>query len=68
MTHYRHPSKLLSNVLKKKMYLVFSDISLPRLGKNMSIALQNITESKKKKQYSKHSKNFSFRLEKYNNS
>ena len=48
MTHYRHPSKLLSNVLKKKMYLVFSDISLPRLGKNMSIALQNMTESKKK--------------------
>ena len=71
MKHRRHPSKLLSNFLNKKLYLVFSDISLPRLGKNMSIALQNMTKSKKKqksKQYSKHSKQFSFRLEKYNNS
>ena len=71
MKHRRHPSKLLSNFLSKKLYLVFNDISLPRLGKNMSIALQNMTKSKKKqksKQYSKHSKKFSFRLEKYNNS
>ena len=49
MKHRRHPSKLLSNFLNKKLYLVFSDISLPRLGKNMSIALQNMTKSKKNK-------------------
>ena len=27
---------------------IFSDISLPRLGKNMSITMQNMTKSKKK--------------------
>ena len=48
---------------------IFSDISLPRLGKNMSTALQNMNEFKRnKKQYSKHSKKCSVRLEKYNNS
>ena len=41
--HQRHPSKLLSNILNKGK--IFSDISLLRLGKNMSIALQNMTES-----------------------
>ena len=28
--------------------MIFSDLSLPRLGKNMSVALQNMTESQKK--------------------
>ena len=41
--HRRHPSKLLSNFLNKAK--IFSDISLLRLGKNTSIALQNMTES-----------------------
>ena len=45
---------------------------MARIGKNMSIALQNMTESQKKKKknqlnMSKHSKEFSFRLEKCNN-
>ena len=42
---------------------------MARIGKNMSIALQNMTESQKKNQLnmSKHSKKFSFRLEKCNN-
>ena len=68
--HHRHPSKLLSNILNKAK--IFSDISLLRLGKNMSIALQNMTESprlrkkktnkqkNKKTKLSKHSKKFSF--------
>ena len=67
--HRRHPSKLLSNFLNKAK--IFSDISLLRLGKNTSIALQNMTESpplrkkkktnkKTKKKLSKHSKKFSF--------
>ena len=49
--------------------IIFSDISMARIGKNMSIALQNMTESQKKNQLnmSKHSKKFSFRLEKCNN-
>ena len=29
--------------------IIFSDISLPRLCKNMSIAMQNMTESPEKK-------------------
>ena len=58
--HRRHPSKLLSNFLNKAK--IFSDISLLRLGKNTSIALQNMTESpplrkKKKKQTKKQKKN-----------
>ena len=63
----RHPSKLLS-IISNKKNIIFSDISLPRLGKNMIIALQRMTESqkkkKKKKKMSKHSKKFRFRLEK----
>ena len=68
--HRRHPSKLLSNFLNKAK--IFSDISLLRLGKNTSIALQNMTEfpphrkkkknkqKNKKTKLSKHSKKFSF--------
>ena len=57
--HRRHPSKLLSNFLNKAK--IFSDISLLRLGKNTSIALQNMTESpplrkKKKKNKQKNKK------------
>ena len=49
--------------------IIFSDVSLPRLCKSMTIALQNITESPKKDQLtmSKHSEKFSFKLEKYSN-
>ena len=57
--HRRHPSKLLSNFLNKAK--IFSDISLLRLGKNTSIALQNMTEfpplRKKKKKQTKKQKN-----------
>ena len=45
--------------------IIFSDISIPRIGKNMSIAMQIMTESQKS-QLTKHSKKFSCRLEKYN--
>ena len=39
-----------------------------RQGKNVSIAMQNVTVSKKiQLTMSKHSKKFSFRLENYNN-
>ena len=51
LKHDRHPSKLLSNILKN--VYIFSDISLPRLGKNMSTALQNMTESQKQKKQKK---------------
>ena len=37
---YRHPSKLFPNFLRKNTYLAIS-----QLGKNMSIAMQNMTES-----------------------
>ena len=57
--HRRHPSKLLSNFLNKAK--IFSDISLLRLGKNTSIALQNMTEfpplRKKKNKQTKKQKN-----------
>ena len=33
--------------------IIFSDISLLRLGRNMSIAMQNMTESQKKKKKKK---------------
>ena len=48
---------------------IFNDISLSRLGKNMSTAMQNMIESQKKNQLtmSKHRKKFSFRLKKYIN-
>ena len=42
MKHHRHHPKLLSNILNKKY--IYRDISLPRLGKNMGMALQNMTE------------------------
>ena len=47
---FQTPMKLFSNVLSKKNIL-FSDISLPWLGKNMSITMQNMTESPKKSFY-----------------
>ena len=49
MKHHRHPSKVLPNILSKKN--IFSDISMPRPGKNMSIAMQNMTESWKTVNY-----------------
>ena len=45
MKHCRHSSKLFSNILRKK---TFNNISLPRLSKNMSITVQNMTESPNK--------------------
>lgn len=43
MRHLRHPAKVFCDILSKKaLYLV-----IPRLGKNMSAAMQNMTESKK---------------------
>ena len=49
--------------------IIFSNISKLRLGKNTSIAMQNITESSKKNQLTmtNQSKMFSIRLENYNN-
>ena len=48
--------------------MIFSVISLLRLCTNMSIAMQNMTELPNKNYLtmSKDSKEFSFRLEKYN--
>ena len=65
MKHYRQQIKTLVQHFEQNN--IFSNISLPGLGKNVSIALQNMTESKKK-QDPKHSKKLRFRLEKYNNS
>ena len=52
-----------------KKQITFSNILLLRLGINISIAMQNMTESSKKNQLTmtKQSKMFSSRLEKYNN-
>ena len=44
--HHRYPSKLFSDILsEKKKKKKFSDTSLARLGKNMSIAMKNLTKS-----------------------
>ena len=40
------PIKTFRQHFEQKI-IIFSDISLPRLGKNMSIAMQNMTESQK---------------------
>ena len=43
MRHLRHPAKVFFDILSKKaLYLV-----IPRLGKNISESMQNMTESKK---------------------
>ena len=62
---YQTPNK---NFLKHfEQRNIFNDISLSRLGKNMSIAMQNMIEYQMKNQLtmSKHWKKFSFRLKKY---
>ena len=51
---------------------MFADIPMPRLGENISIAMQNMTGISKKNQltryiYSQAYKRFCFRLEKYSN-
>ena len=51
-------------LLFKEKCIIFSNISLLRLGDDMRITIQNITESKKNQlTMSRHSKKFSFRLE-----
>ena len=63
--HYRHQSNLQHF---EQESIIFIDISLSRLDKTMSIAMPNMTESPKNYlTMSNHSKKFSFRLEKYNN-
>ena len=47
--------------------IIFSDISLPVSGKNMSRAKQSMTESQKNSAMSKQDKKFSCILKKYNN-
>ena len=62
---YQTPNK---NFLKHfEQRNIFNDISLSRLGKNMSTAMQNMIEYQKKNQLtmSKNWKKFSFRLKKY---
>ena len=69
MKHYiQTPIKTFLKFFEEKT-IIFSNISLLRLGKNTSIAMQNITESSKKNQLTmtNQSKMFSLRLEKYNN-
>ena len=47
--------------------IIFCDFSLPRLGKNMRIAMQSMNIPPKQiLKYTWHSKKFSFRLENYN--
>ena len=51
---------------------MFADIPMPRLGENISIAMQNMTGISKKNQLTRHIysqayKRFCFRLEKYSN-
>ena len=49
MKHCRHPSKLIQ--LVEENQITFSKILLVKLSKNMSIALENMTESAKKLSY-----------------
>ena len=46
MKHHRHHSKLFLQYFEQKI-IIFSDILLPRLGKDTSIAMQIMTESEK---------------------
>ena len=69
MKHYiQTPIKTFLQHFEKK-HIIFSNISLLRLGKNMSIAMENMTGHPQKNllTVTNHSKKFSFRLEKYNN-
>ena len=55
--HYiQTPTKTVLQLIEEKQ-IIFSNISLLRLGKDISIAMQNMTESRMS----------SLRLEKYNN-
>ena len=57
MKHYiQTPTKTVLQLIEEKQ-IIFSNISLLRLGKDISIAMQNMTESRMS----------SVRLEKYNN-